>query len=52
MIAPQELEIGEKLLWKYDETSLKRRCYEKDYAQKTGDRNQEFHLSSCDWLSS
>ena len=27
----QGLEIGEKLLWKYDETLLKRLCHERDY---------------------
>ena len=30
---PQGLEIGEKLLWKYDERPLKRRCHERVYIQ-------------------
>ena len=41
MIAPQGLalgppqgrEIGEKLLWKNEETPLKGRCHERDYTQ-------------------
>ena len=45
MIAPQgyaigpaglepPAEIGEKLLWKYEETPLKGRCHERDYTQQ------------------
>ena len=30
-IPEQGLEIGENLLWKYDETPFKRRCHERDY---------------------
>ena len=30
-LAPQGIEIGEKLLLKHDETPLKRRCHKRDY---------------------
>ena len=33
MIAPQGLEIGGKLLWKYEETPLKRSYHESHYTQ-------------------
>ena len=45
MIAPQGLEIGEKLQWKYDETPLKRRCHERDYTRFIDIPNDFFLIS-------